>query len=184
MPGPRPGLNPALRSMLGGVVAVALVCLGIVALQVLVPAEKDTPAVVTSPPPLARGTTPAPVRTSAAPSASPSSSSPSPSLAGSPSASPSVAARPPLTVLNNSKVNKLAAHAAEDFARGGWTILGTGNVGGRLAQTTVYYNPGQEAAAAELRRQFPAILAAAPRYAGLPGGAGMTVVVTRDYPHQ
>jgi len=80
-------------------------------------------------------------------------------------------------------VNKLAAHAAEDFARGGWTILGTGNVGGRLAQTTVYYNPGQEAAAAELRRQFPAILAAAPRYAGLAGGAGMTVVVTRDYPH-
>jgi hypothetical protein len=178
MPGPRFDLNPALRSMLGGVVAVALVCLGIVALQVLVPAEKDSPAVVRSPPPVARGTTPAPSRTSA-PSVSPS-VSPS-SVAASPSAS--VAARPPLTVLNNSKVNKLAAHAAEDFARGGWTVLGTGNVGGRLAQTTVYYNPGQEAAAAELRRQFLAILAAAPRYAGLPGGAGLTVVVTRDYPH-
>jgi hypothetical protein len=179
MPGPRFDLNPALRSMLGGVVAVALVCLGIVALQVLVPAEKDSPAVVRSPPPVARGTTPAPSRTSAAPSASP----PASASASVSSASPSLVARPPLTVLNNSKVNKLAAHAAEDFARGGWTILGTGNVGGRLAQTTVYYNPGQEAAAAELRQQFPAILAAAPRYAGLPGGAGMTVVVTRDYPH-
>jgi hypothetical protein len=174
MPGPRrPDLNPALRSMLGGVVAVALVCLGIVALQVLVPAEKDSPAVVSSPPPVV-ARTPSPSA-----SVTPTSAAPSPSA----SPTPSVVARPPLTVLNNSKVNKLAAHAAEDFARGGWTILGTGNLGGRLSQTTVYYGPGQEAAAAELRQQFPAILAAAPRYAGLPGGAGMTVVLTRDYPH-
>lgn len=49
--------------------------------------------------------------------------------------------------------------------------------------TTVYYGPGQEAAAAELRREFPAIADAKPRYAGLPGAPGMTVVLTRDWPH-
>jgi hypothetical protein len=86
-------------------------------------------------------------------------------------------------VLNNSKVNRLAAKAAEDFSRSGWTIAGTGNLGGRLAVTTVYYGPGQQAAATALRAQFPAIRAAAPRYAGLPGDGGLTVVVTRDYPH-
>lgn len=97
-------------------------------------------------------------------------------------ASPTAAVRPAVTVLNNSRVTGLAAKAARDFANGGWRIAGTGNLSGRLPRTTVYFSPGQEAQAEALRRQFPAIQDVAPRYAGLPGEGGLTVVVTRDYP--
>ena len=144
---------------------------GIVALQVLDPAEKD-PAVVTN-----DGTVTVPPTTTRTPvptTAPPSKASPSPTSTG--------VVRPAVTVLNNSRVTGLAAKAARDFASGGWTIAGTGNLGGRLAVTTVYFSPGQEDAAAALRKQFPAIRASAPRYAGLPGEGGLTVVVTRDYP--
>jgi len=85
-------------------------------------------------------------------------------------------------VLNNSRITGLAAKAARDFAAGGWRIAATGNLSGRLPRTTVYFSPGQEADAVTLRRQFPAIQDVAPRYAGLPGEGGLTVVVTRDYP--
>lgn len=159
-------------------VAVALVAGGILALQKIVPADKDSPAVVHSPAahgPVPSRTTP-PARTSAPPSAAPASS-----VAPSPTSTALV--RPVLTVLNNSKVNGLAAKAAADFARGGWRIAGTGNLRGRLAQTTVYYGPGQRDAAEALRLQFPAIGDVEPRAASLPGGGGLTVVVTRDYPH-
>jgi hypothetical protein len=164
--------------MLGGVLAVALVCAGILALQLLVPAESDPdaggpgPAVVGPPSSSAAGTAPPSTPAGSGPASTAPPVSPTPA-----------AARPTLTVLNNSKVNKLAAKAAADFTRGGWVVTATGNLGGRLAVTTVYYGPGQEAAAAALRRQFPAIAAAAPRTADVPGAGGLTVVVTRDYPH-
>jgi hypothetical protein len=85
-------------------------------------------------------------------------------------------------VLNNSRVTGLAAKAASDFRNGGWRIAATGNLSGRLPRTTVYFSPGQQPQAEALRRQFPAIQDVAPRYAGLPGEGGLTVVVTRDYP--
>jgi hypothetical protein len=184
-----PDLAPAARSALGGVVAVALVSGGILALQKLVPAERD-PAVVGDPndtftlgpalvSPPASATKPAPP-TSAAPS--PVSTTPPPASA-TPTSSPTAAVRPAITVLNNSRVTGLAKKAAADFARGGWRIAGTGNLSGRLARTTVYYGPGQQEAAVALRKQYPAIADLAPRYAGLPGDGGLTVVVTRDYPH-
>jgi hypothetical protein len=47
--------------------------------------------------------------------------------------------------------------------------------------TTVYYAPGQQAAALLLQKAFPAIQRVHPRFTGLPG-AGLTVVLTRDYP--
>ena len=171
--------------MLGGALAVALVAGGIFALQRLVPAERDSPAVV-------RGD---PIDTFTLPPGSPTgdpgthppspvpSPEPTPTLSLSPSPSPTAQARPAITVLNNSRVSGLAAKAARDFAAGGWRIAGTGNQRGRLARTTVYYSPGQEEHAAALRRQFPAVEDMAPRYAGLPGAGGLTVVVTRDYPH-
>jgi hypothetical protein len=157
------------------VFAVTLVALGIVGLQVLVPAERSSPAVVDDParttftlPPSSSGPAALPSPTTAAPSAT---------------ASPTTAARLALTVLNNSKVTGLAKKAAADFAAGGWTVAGTGNLAGRLAVTTVFYPPGMLAAAVELRRAFPAIKDGAPRYAGLPGEGTLVVVVTRDYPH-
>lgn len=177
-----PAYGPAVRSALGGVLAVALVAGGILALQKLVPPERDSPAVVadpnatfTLPPPPPRSPDPSP---SATPEPSPT-ASPTPS----PVPSPTATERPAVTVLNNSRVTGLAAKAARDFARGGWRIAGTGNLRGRLPRTTVYYAPGQQEHAAALRRQFPAIKDLAPRPAGMPGASGLTVVVTRDYPH-
>lgn len=127
------------------------------------------------------------------PSAAPASRpSPSPSASAAPSGivpptqtaaaapPPAAADRPPLTVLNNSTVPGLAADAAARFRAGGWTVTTVGNFTGRIAETTVYYDAGQEPAARALAAQFPAIARVRPRFAGLPG-AGLTVVVTRDF---
>jgi hypothetical protein len=165
-----PDLAPVLRSAFGGVVAVALVSGGILGLQWLVPAERDSPAVVGAP----DGTGPtAPEPTTAAPA---------PTTAA-PTATATAAPRPALTVLNNSRVTGLAKKAAEDFAARGWRIAVVGNLTTRHTVTTVYYGPGQQDAAAELQRQFPAVADVRPRYDGLPGAGGLTVVLTRDYPH-
>ncbi|HVF05508.1 MAG TPA: LytR C-terminal domain-containing protein [Frankiaceae bacterium] len=155
-------------------------------MQKLVPAERDSPAVVMDPNDTftlpggaassRAATTPPPTATSPTPPATPA-----PTATPSPTPSPTPATRPALTVLNNSRVNGLAARAASDFAAGGWRIAGTGNLRGRTPQTTVYYAPEHAEAAAALRRQFPKIRDAQPRYAGLPGDGGLTVVVTRDY---
>jgi hypothetical protein len=167
-----PDLHPALRSALGGVFAVTLVALGIVGLQLLVPADRSSPAAVDDPP--SAFTLPPESTNAPAPATLPPVTATHPAT---------VAARPPLTVLNNSKVTGLAKKAAADFAAAGWTVAGTGNLSGRLAVTTVYYPPGMLAAAVELRHRFPVIKDSAARYAGLPGEGTLTVVVTRDYPH-
>lgn len=170
--------------------AVALVCGGILALQALVPPPRDSPAVVAGPepgpealvttqPPVVRTTTTAP-RTTAPATTAPATTAPPATAAVTPS--PTAVTRPSITVLNNSRINGLAKKAAGDFAAGGWPIAGTGNLSGRLPRTTVYYADGQRPAAEALRRQFPAITDMAPRYAGLPSTSPLTVVVTRDYP--
>ena len=86
-------------------------------------------------------------------------------------------AAPALTVLNNSRLTGLAAAAAARFADDGWPIAIVGNYNGRLRNSTVYYLPGQRAAALRLARQYgvPRVL---PRPERLPG-RGLTVVLTR-----
>lgn len=123
--------------------------------------------------------TPGPEETGAEPTASPS-SEPTSEPTSAPSAPAVEAAKLPLLVLNNSRVNGLATRAASDFRAGGWPVRGTGNFRGRVALTTVYYEPGQEASARRLMREFPKVRRMSPRFAGLPG-RGLTVVVTRDW---
>jgi hypothetical protein len=91
-------------------------------------------------------------------------------------------ARLPLLVLNDSRIAGLAARAARDFHAAGWPIAGTGNYAGQVPRTTVFYAPGQRAAARLLMSRFPAITRLLPRFRGLPG-SGLTVVVTRYYRH-
>lgn len=86
----------------------------------------------------------------------------------------------PLTVLNNSRRPSLADRAAAQYRAGGWPIAKVGNFTGRLVSTTLYYGPGQEAAARHLAAQFVGIKRVLPRFRGLPG-SGLTVVLTRDY---
>jgi hypothetical protein len=83
-------------------------------------------------------------------------------------------------VLNSSRIKLLAAGAADDFKRGGWSIAFVGNTTYRARMTTAYYAPGQEAVARRLMAEFPAVQRMLLRPAGLPG-KGLTVVVTRDY---
>lgn len=87
----------------------------------------------------------------------------------------------PLVVLNNSTRPGLAARAARDFRAGGWAVTSTGNIGGHVSRTTVYYAPGAAAAARRLAHRFPAVRVVAPRFPGLPEH-GLTVVVTAAYP--
>lgn len=82
-------------------------------------------------------------------------------------------------MLNNSTIHGLAASAAARLRAGGWPVRLVGNFTGRLPYTTVFYDPGQQAAARQLARDFPAVRAVLPRFAGLPG-TGLTVVLTRD----
>jgi hypothetical protein len=149
---------------------------GILGLQALVPAPGDSPAVVKgNEPPVFTIPPTNPTPTSVSGSVSPN---PTPtSVSGSPMAN----ALPALTVLNNSRIDGLAARAAHDFETAGYRIAATGNLRGRTPRTTVYYDPGRHADAAALRRRFPKIAQALPRYAGLPGEGTLTVVVTRDY---
>jgi hypothetical protein len=83
-------------------------------------------------------------------------------------------------VLNNSRIDGLAARAAARFEAAGWPVAGTGNYRGRLSVTTVYHPPGQEAAAREFAARFPGVARVLPRTETLPG-RGLTVVLTRDF---
>ena len=94
--------------------------------------------------------------------------------------SPAQPATVPVTVLNNSRRQGLAAHVAGEVRARGWPIRRTGNFTGRIAETTAYYAPGQRAYALRLAHQFGQIKRVLPRFRGLPG-TGLTLVVTRDW---
>jgi hypothetical protein len=104
-----------------------------------------------------------------------------PSATPTPAASPSPSPRPALRVYNYSRRQGLARRAAAEFRNGGWVVVEVANTSVRTAITTVYVSPGQEAAAAELRRQFPDIRDTRPKPAGLPEDE-LVVVVTKEYP--
>ena len=74
----------------------------------------------------------------------------------------------------------MANRAATAYRAGGWSVVMVGNYTGQVAETTVYFAPGQEPSAHRLARQFSGIVQVLPRIEGLPG-SGLTVVLTRDY---
>lgn len=167
-----PAEVPRHRAVLGALLALAGVVLAIGALYLL--REEDTG----EGPTVAEPTT---SQTSQQPTATPT-PSPRPTPTSVTTTAAPVAPAPvvPVTVLNNSRVTGLADRSADRFRAGGWPVRATGNYrGGVVAQTTVYYAPGQLASAQRFARQFD-IPRVRPRFAGLPS-TGMTVVVTRDY---
>lgn len=181
--------------VLGAVLAVAGVVVGLFALLLVTGNGSGDPTV--SPPPGAQpGTRPdlpsATAPGQAAPSAAPSATAsiaaaaePS-AAASSPAATPAVAQPvvriPALTVLNNSRRSGLAAAAAADVRAAGLSVASVGNYSsGRLPVTTLFYAPGQQAAAQEVAGKLPAVRQVLPLAAGVPGGQGLTLVVTREY---
>jgi hypothetical protein len=186
------------RSIAGGLVAIALIVATIVAVNSFqrdeptapVAGPASTPKTATSAGASAAQTAPessstAPqvaAETGAAPEAEPEPTAPATApTAASPTSPEAAAVRVPLTVLNSSRIGGLAASAAQDFERAGWTVRKpVGNTRYRASITTVYYLPGQEAAARQLMRDVPAVRRMLLRPLVLPG-QGLTVVVTREY---
>ncbi|GAA1285262.1 hypothetical protein GCM10009609_58270 [Pseudonocardia aurantiaca] len=99
------------------------------------------------------------------------------------SGSGATAARAPLRVYNNSRIEGLAARAAEDFGQAGWVVTDISAYGdGIIPITTVYYRPGteEEAPARALATQFG--LRAEARFDGINDASpGIIVIVTREY---
>lgn len=91
----------------------------------------------------------------------------------------------PVTVLNNSPVEGLAARVAAVLEAAGWPIADLLNYSDtQVPDTTVFFTPGnadEEAAAQALASQFPEITGgAAPRFEGL-AGAGLTLAAVGDW---
>jgi hypothetical protein len=166
------------RALIGALLAVAGVGLAIGALLLLRGGDNGTPTVAlpTSTPSVTAAPTTTPTAT---PTTTPTSSAPTVEPT---TAAPTVAAAPilPIDVLNNSRIHRLAADAAARFRAAGWPTPVVDNYSGStLAQTTVFYAPGQRASAERFARQFK-ISRVVPRINGLPGH-GLVVVLTRDF---
>jgi LytR cell envelope-related transcriptional attenuator len=87
----------------------------------------------------------------------------------------------PLVVLNNSTRTGLAHSVATQASRKGWHVSRVGNLQAVVAKTTVYYAPGDHAAAVNLAHDFGSVQRVAPYRAGHLHGKGLTLVVTRSW---
>lgn len=199
-PSEQAGRPAVVRALAGAAVAVAGVCLGILALLWVTgdPAPSPQDAVAQQralddpvaelpltelpvaelpeePPPPAPSP-PAPVAPAPVAPVPPPPPLPAPSPAAQ-APSPVV----PVTVLNNSRRTGLADRAAARFVAGGWPVAATGNLRGRIPVTTVYYDAGLEASAQAFAATFDGVARVLPRFAALPA-RGVVVVVTREFP--
>jgi hypothetical protein len=137
------------------------------------PATPDTnevplPSFSAVPTTVAPPTTPAPV---------------APPIAAGAGAGTAAAPTMPLRVYNNSTISGLAATAASDFQRGGWTVAESTNYpDGVIPTSTVYYRPGtgEQASAQRLADEYG--LRVEPRFDGIQDASpGLIVIVTRDF---
>jgi hypothetical protein len=103
---------------------------------------------------------------------------PTPTSTPKPTLTPVV--RPPVDVLNDSRIVGLAARAAKTLKAAGWDVEKTGNYAHVLGSTTLYYPAGQRAAAQLLASQFPKIAEVLPAPQGL-SATDLTLVLTRGW---
>jgi hypothetical protein len=107
-----------------------------------------------------------------------------PSVAPAPSAA---AAHLPVTVLNETSITGLAARVSGAVKAGGWPVTDVGTYTPKdIATTTVYFTQGddaQRAAAVALVDQFPQVHGPVPRFFDVPGQPtpGLVVVTTGDW---
>lgn len=87
-----------------------------------------------------------------APAATASTASPAPSTSAS-----TPVAKPPVDILNSTRISGMAARAATTLSNGGWNVGLTGNYPHPISATTVFYPAGDLAAAQALAAQFTAI---------------------------
>jgi hypothetical protein len=101
---------------------------------------------------------------------------------------PAAPVRVPITVLNATDINGLAADIAATFGGAGWEAPAVGTYkAGDVAASTVFFTEGDEnqrQAAVQLVDQFPQLQGPAPRFFELPPGVaapGLVVVLTGDW---
>ena len=86
-----------------------------------------------------------------------------------------------VVVLNQTTRRGLAASVAVAMRGRGWTVPAVGNFRGIVPATTVYYPPGQEAAALAAAKSLPTAPRIRPRFGNL-STSRLTVVLTSSYP--
>jgi hypothetical protein len=166
------------RRVLWGLIAMTVVALGVLGVYSFVsPRTTETAAQAPASP-----TAPAPVASDAALPALPT----TPPLEVEPITVTPVKA--PVTVLNSTGINGLAAKVAESIAAGGWETPGVGAYpGSDVAASTVFFTEGDEnqrLAAASLVEQFPQLQGPTPRFFEVPADVqapGLVVVLTGDW---
>jgi hypothetical protein len=96
--------------------------------------------------------------------------------------------RVPVTVLNSTDINGLAAKVASTVAAGGWETPAVGAyTADDVAASTVFFTEGDEnqrQAALQLIEMFPQLQGPTPRFFEVPGGVqapGLVVVTTGDW---
>lgn len=172
----RPDRKP--RRVAKGLVAMVVVALGVLGAYSFVSPKTSVAA---SQMPAASGSA----------SAAASETAALPPLATTAVAPPAVAAAPvrvPVTVLNATAINGLAAKVAGALTPKGWPAGGVGAYkAGDVAASTVFFTQGDEKqrqAAVQLVDQFPKLTGPAVRFFQLPAGVtapGLVVVLTGDW---
>lgn len=82
----------------------------------------------------------------------------------------------PVYVFNQTPITGLAAETASSLEAAGWNVVGVDNWIGRVPSDTVYFYPGDRAAAERLSKDFPDIGRVWPASAPMPAGA-LTVIL-------
>jgi hypothetical protein len=86
----------------------------------------------------------------------------------------------PVYVFNQTTVTGLAAETAADLEADGWNVVGVDNWIGTVPQDTVYFYPGDRAAADRLSHDFPGISRVWPASAPMPQGALTVILADAD----
>jgi hypothetical protein len=82
----------------------------------------------------------------------------------------------PVYVFNQTTISGLAAETASSLEAAGWNIVGVDNWVGNVPSDTVYFYPGDRAAAERLSKDFPDLERVWPASAPMPAGA-LTVIL-------
>ncbi len=82
----------------------------------------------------------------------------------------------PVYVFNQTTITGLAAETANSMESAGWNVVGVDNWIGRVPSDTVYFYPGDRAAAERLSKDFPEFARVWPASAPMPAGA-LTVIL-------
>jgi hypothetical protein len=86
-----------------------------------------------------------------------------------------------VVVLNQTRRPGLAATVAEALRADGWNVASTGNFGGTVPETTVYFPAGGEPAATELAARLPVTPRVRPVFPAI-DAERLTVIITDNYP--